>query len=253
MTEETEKQWRATAEEKWATGQPEWPALTRFRAEHAEIADVSEKRCAKCGETKPVSEFYRNRSTRDGIHQECKTCWDARNEKWIKNNREKYLEMCREKGRRRRAADPEGIKRRKREDYRELKRELFDHYGWECTCCGSTENLTLDHIKGDGAEHRFALTGRPDGKNGGDQVFREIRRKGFPPGYQTLCAPCNNSKRGGPHCKLHHGDTRVDAALLMREAGWTYAAIADALGVSTSRAFQFCKGQWAHSTPSHSE
>lgn len=32
------------------------------------------KRCTKCGETKPVDEFYRNRSHRDGLNSYCKEC-----------------------------------------------------------------------------------------------------------------------------------------------------------------------------------
>ena len=32
------------------------------------------KRCYKCGETKPVSEFSKSRNKPDGIHSECKEC-----------------------------------------------------------------------------------------------------------------------------------------------------------------------------------
>lgn len=32
------------------------------------------KRCPKCGETKPVDEFVRNRSARDGVGSYCRPC-----------------------------------------------------------------------------------------------------------------------------------------------------------------------------------
>lgn len=36
-----------------------------------------EKRCPSCGETKPVSEFPRNRATGDGLATYCKPCHNA--------------------------------------------------------------------------------------------------------------------------------------------------------------------------------
>lgn len=35
------------------------------------------KRCPKCGQTKPVSEFYRNLRTADGLQVWCKECLDG--------------------------------------------------------------------------------------------------------------------------------------------------------------------------------
>jgi hypothetical protein len=32
------------------------------------------KRCAKCGDVKPVSEFYRHKRYKDGIRSQCKSC-----------------------------------------------------------------------------------------------------------------------------------------------------------------------------------
>lgn len=36
-----------------------------------------EKRCPKCGKTKPLSEFNRNRTRADGVQQYCRVCWNA--------------------------------------------------------------------------------------------------------------------------------------------------------------------------------
>lgn len=47
------------------------------------------KRCPHCGIIKPVSEFHKNRSNKDGLADECKTC-----SKFFK---EQYKERCKEK------------------------------------------------------------------------------------------------------------------------------------------------------------
>lgn len=67
---------------------------------------------------------------------------------------------------------------------------VFGHYGEVCACCGaSREFLTLDHIDGNGHEHRKAI-----GSSGGVAFYRWIIRNGFPPGYQSLCWNCNCAK-----------------------------------------------------------
>lgn len=83
-----------------------------------------------------------------------------------------------------------------------LKTEVYHRYGGaKCACCGETEPafLQLDHIDGGGSAHRKSLGGR----NVGPMIYQDLKRKGFPPGYQILCANCNFGKqlRGGicPH------------------------------------------------------
>ena len=46
----------------------------RNRADH-EIEYPAEKWCFDCSETKPASEFYKNRNHLDGLHSRCKICW----------------------------------------------------------------------------------------------------------------------------------------------------------------------------------
>lgn len=46
------------------------------------------KKCTQCGETKPLSEFWKNSSQKDGLHYSCKTCGKKKGKKWRdKNNR----------------------------------------------------------------------------------------------------------------------------------------------------------------------
>jgi hypothetical protein len=99
-----------------------------------------------------------------------------------------------------RAANP-GPGRAAEAAYRDqLRTDVYDHYGWACACCGSTEDLTIDHVKGDGGAHRKEL-----GLDGsGTKFYRWLRANGFPAGFQTLCRACNRSKAGGTECQLAH-------------------------------------------------
>ena len=81
---------------------------------------------------------------------------------------------------------------------------MFAHYGESCACCGTADDLTIDHIDGDGREHRIELFGNADSVS--TRFYRWLIEQGFPGGLQTLCAPCNASKRDGDHCRLWHGD-----------------------------------------------
>lgn len=44
------------------------------------------KRCAKCGESKPIDDFYRAAGTRDGHRGECKACNSAAKKAWYRAN-----------------------------------------------------------------------------------------------------------------------------------------------------------------------
>jgi hypothetical protein len=42
----------------------------------------TEKRCTTCGETKPLSEFSKDKGSKDGLHFYCKACAHAAEKKW---------------------------------------------------------------------------------------------------------------------------------------------------------------------------
>lgn len=71
--------------------------------------------------------------------------------------------------------------------YRErLRRETYTAYGNQCSCCGltNTQYLQIDHIDGGGGTHRKQVW----------SVSADLRRKGFPPIVQLLCANCHQAK-----------------------------------------------------------
>jgi hypothetical protein len=66
-----------------------------------------------------------------------------------------------------------------------IKQKVFDAYGGKCECCGeqNISVLTIDHINGGGQAHR---NGRSS-----TALYRELKKKQFPPGYRVLCFNCN--------------------------------------------------------------
>lgn len=215
------------------------------------MTDTATKRCNKCGQVKPLSEFHRLASAPDGHQYTCKECkaeHAKENRPAARTSKQKYREKNREtiraKGREY-ARDPE-VRERARERYQEnrderieqmrrgyqanretrleqgreyyqenldvvrgrvrdradrLRAQVFGHYGASCACCGRTDDLSIDHVDGNGHEHREEIFGR---QGGGAEFYHWLIKHGFPEGYQTLCRPCNQSKFTGERCRLQH-------------------------------------------------
>lgn len=81
--------------------------------------------------------------------------------------------------------------------HQQLRDETFAAYGGKiCACCGETEDsfLTLDHKNNDGAEDRRRLADTYRGAGGWIMYF-DLRKRGYPEGYQVLCMNCNWGRR----------------------------------------------------------
>lgn len=70
-----------------------------------------------------------------------------------------------------------------------LKQLILDHYGDICAYCGSTDNLQIDHIDGNGAAHRKEMH-----IVAGNGTYAWLKKNGFPEGFQVLCKCCNGAK-----------------------------------------------------------
>ena len=121
---------------------------------------------------------------------------------WYQENRERVRARRRENPERERRQRRANLERERRQR-EENRTTVFEHYGQVCACCRSTELLQMDHVDGNGQADRAA--GRR-----GSALYRWLISQRFPPGFQTLCRPCNRSKGIGPRCKLDH--TAVKAA-----------------------------------------
>lgn len=141
-------------------------------------------RCTGCGKHKSVRQFYRSRTIKRGYAWRCSPCAERYRARWNAQHREQNIAA----GRR---------------DRRRLRAALLQHYGGcrpKCACCGErhAEFLTLDHVNGGGnAERRL--------RGGTTPLWRWLRQKGFPSGYQVLCHNCNAAKHiygSCPHIRL---------------------------------------------------
>ena len=152
------------------------------------------KQCATCGETKPTDAFYRN------CHQ-CKDCKRAANRRW----NAAHKDVIDEAARRWREANPEAALANSRKAslrFHGANREaVFNRYGRSCACCGATARLSVDHVNGDGREHRAEIG------MGSSHLYRWLIANGFPDGFQVLCKLCNKSKADGDRCRLNHPAT----------------------------------------------
>lgn len=156
------------------------------------------KLCPKCGKTKPTKEFSKNKRNKDGLQTNCKIC-------------------CALESKKRRDETPELREARlayNKARRNEIKKQVFDHYGSYCKCCGETTFLflTLDHINNDGSEHRKQLAEQRGYKKyrdmSTDQLYRDLVSSEFKDAdrFQILCYNCNCGKRGNggifcPHIK----------------------------------------------------
>lgn len=84
-----------------------------------------------------------------------------------------------------------------------IRKQVLDHYGNACACCGEStyEFLQIDHIANNGAEHRRTI---------GKGIYGWLIRNNYPPGFQILCANCNLAKAHYGHCPHQDGVTKHD-------------------------------------------
>ena len=124
--------------------------------------------CTTCGIDKEEEEFhysYKKKGLRRSI---CRTCMS------------KYQ---REHKPQRRANANASNKR--------LRQEVLMYYShglMKCNCCGESQNrfLCMDHINNDGAKHRAKI--------GKSNLYKDLKSKGYPTGFQVLCFNCNCGK-----------------------------------------------------------
>ena len=85
---------------------------------------------------------------------------------------------------------------------RHLRMEVLLSYGGECLCCGEHryEFLGMDHIDGNGAQHR-----RDEGLHGGTEFYMWLKKNDYPEGFRVLCHNCNFSRGHLGYCPCGDG------------------------------------------------
>lgn len=171
------------------------------------------KRCTKCGEVKPLEDFYLHEQNGRGRRRpDCRACVAERSRQRYAVTRERKLETNREWRKAHpdkmreyvtdfRARDAQHVRDLANAGRQRLRAKVFDHYGWLCACCGTDQDPSIDHVHGGGNQHRLDQFGM---RENCVAVWRWLVKNDFPAGFQTLCIPCNTSKASGDYCRLDH-------------------------------------------------
>lgn len=115
------------------------------------------KRCPKCEEVKPRTEFHRGTNAKDGLQGYCKGCMRT------------YL------------------RQHQRGKADEARQPVLGHYGEACVQCGSTEGLGLHYPNGDREQHLDEI-----GATNTQQQYAWLVRHDFDTPYtiETMCGSC---------------------------------------------------------------
>jgi len=171
------------------------------------------KRCARCGEEKPLTEFYIDTRGWGGKSSWCKDCVREYNRQNYAKHSEKYKAYARKY--RREHNEELKLKRashykknkvainRKNDEWRRkteplLRQQVLRRFGGKCEKCGFNDRraLQIDHIHGDGAKERkiHSITGVRFYRKLLKLTDSELNRN-----YQLLCANCQWIKRFENH------------------------------------------------------
>lgn len=118
------------------------------------------------------------------------------NNNWLSYHRSKGFRLCKECN-----------KVRKNKENLLLKEQTIMEYGGKCVCCADRNVifLTMDHIDGNGAEHRKTINSKY--KMTGVKFYRWLRQQGYPKdNYRILCFNCNFAMHVLGKCP--HQDTK---------------------------------------------
>lgn len=106
------------------------------------------------------------------------------NRKWYQKNHDRAKAMKRERMREYRAANPAKHRALTNAAKRKRRQKLFAMYGSSCALCGFSDirALSLDHIKGNGADERRAI--------GEFRVLSHALQEHRPDEFRVLCMNC---------------------------------------------------------------
>ena len=142
-------------------------------------------KCTRCTEEKLPEDFSLDPKKKSGLNNWCKSCFSE----YYQTNKADY-------------------RRRDNASVRTLKQKVLDKYGNCCACCNETTYwfLTVDHVNGDGAEHRRQLRPKTKGSPPRRTLYSAVLKDPDPSRYQILCWNCNCGRQlnGGicPHKEI---------------------------------------------------
>lgn len=152
---------------------------------------------------------YKENATEGAVYQRA----------WVKTEKgRQYAERQKGVAKDWRKNNPRRAKANVKRAHLALKKECFSHYTssgrLECKCCTESNIafLELDHVDGDGKQHREWLQKVTGTKMlGGPHLHYWLKRNGYPqvPRLQILCSNCNKSKNKFKYC-AHEIERGID-------------------------------------------
>ena len=125
-----------------------------------------QRRCRRCGAVMALACFYIFRSKKTGRRYYQSTCHEC-------------------------------FRQEKLTVHLALRQSVLVAYGGHCRCCGETTPafLCVDHIHGDGSQHRRELSAKNPRGGNSETLYRWLRAHHFPRDrFQLLCFNCNMAK-----------------------------------------------------------
>jgi len=135
------------------------------------------KKCARCKQAKPLTDFYRDKQNKDGYKGVCKKCQAAYDKAHHAQNAEKYRARSYEWKEAHPDKQTAHVRKSSVKRYaatgpqKPQELQAFIAETGYCLACGTTENLSVDHVI------PLAKGGAPGKEN-----------------WQVLCIPCNSRK-----------------------------------------------------------
>jgi hypothetical protein len=185
------------------------------------IREGAKKRCPTCNEVKPLDEFYKDLSHKDGHHATCKKCHAKSVKKWQMNNAEKFKEMnnkWKKTHKKQRAVESkkwakahpgyhQGTNKRWRanhpdygKNWRKKHRDKMNNYSQirRARLAGVSSNLTTEEWETvlEFYGHKCLCCGKDDVKLTIDHVVPVLLGGTHTvDNVQPLCGPCNSRKK----------------------------------------------------------
>lgn len=107
------------------------------------------KTCSVCGFEKPIDEFYKDKN--NNISYKCIVCAKEYSKEYYIKNKERILEYKRKykqknKNKKREYKQIRRTRQKNNGVFKVTKKELKKLYESNCAKCGSSDNITIDHI-----------------------------------------------------------------------------------------------------------
>ncbi len=154
------------------------------------------KKCNLCKILKPLTDFHRNASKPNGVTTYCRECTCIKAKQYNKKYRSKSKEAISIKAKQTAALN---------------KKQIFDHYGNRCSCCGEDNPsfLTIDHINNDGNKYRKSISGF--------SVYYWIIKNNYPDYLRLLCWNCNSGRACNGNICPHEQESKPIDWIRFRE------------------------------------